>query len=69
MKRIIMKNHDGKQRSASNFNHVRHINHKDPQMNLLTSLPGIGNDKAKQILKKFGSPLKFLTKSGLFFKK
>jgi ERCC4-type nuclease len=63
MKRVILKNHDGKVRSEVNFNHVRHINHKDPQINLLTSLPGVGKDKAKVILKKFGSPANFLKAS------
>jgi ERCC4-type nuclease len=60
IRRVIMKNHDGKSRGYNDFNHVRHVTVKDQRLNILTSLPGIGRDKAEMILKKFGSIYNFM---------
>lgn len=59
MHRTILKNHDGKRRDYGSFNHVRHITVKDSKLNVLTSLPGVGQDKAKLILKTFGNLYSF----------
>ncbi len=61
MYRIIDKHHDGKKRGSHEFNPVRHVKKKDLQLNVLTSLPGIGSERAEVILKHFGSIKKFLS--------
>jgi ERCC4-type nuclease len=53
--RVIMKHHDGVKRDYSNFNHVRHVSNKDVKLNVLTSLPGVGLDKAKIIRENYPS--------------
>jgi len=53
--RTFIKNHDGKKRDYTLFNHQRHVTKKDVRLNVLTSLPGVGNERAKLILDHFGT--------------
>jgi len=55
MHRTFIKNHDGKKRDYTLFNHQRHVTKKDVRLNVLTSLPGVGNERAKLILDQFGT--------------
>ncbi len=59
IRQLIIKHHDGKQRGYNEFAHQRHVSSKDVRINVLTSLPGIGKEKAQLILKKFGTIEKF----------
>jgi len=59
MYRVMDKHHDGQSRGLQNFSTIRHVNKKDQRLNILTSLPGIGMERAKDILSNFSNMREF----------
>jgi len=61
MYQTFTKNHDTKKRGEGEFSSVRHVKKKDVVIDILTSIPGIGEKKAKDIINQFGSVANFVT--------